>query len=161
MPKIIVLTGLPGSGKSTYLKQRGIASVSSDQLRELLSGDATDQGIHKGVFAAVRYLVRQRLRLGQAVTYVDATHLTPWERKPYIEIAGKYGCAVESLYFDVPLEECKRRNQGRDRVVPDDVLDRMAKKLVKPSKSEGFSSVRIAPKGHGDEGPRGGGNKRK
>ena len=54
------------------------------------------------VFATVRYLVRQRLASGRPLTYVDATHLTPWERKPYVQLAQRYGCQLEALFFDVP-----------------------------------------------------------
>src|SRR6266404_2169050 len=75
--RIVVLVGLPGSGKSTYLERLGITPLSSDAIRQLLADDATDQSIHGRVFATIRYLLRQRLAIGRALTYVDATHLTP------------------------------------------------------------------------------------
>src|SRR3984893_14223895 len=84
--RIVVLVGLPGSGKSTYLEQMGAAALSSDTLRKLLADDETDQTIHDRVFQALRYLLRQRLALGRAATYIDATNLTPQERKPYVAI---------------------------------------------------------------------------
>jgi predicted kinase len=55
---------------------------------------------------------------------------------------------VEALLFDVDAETCKQRNRGRDRVVPEDVIDRMAAKLVKPTRREGFSRVRTVPERH-------------
>ncbi|MBK5293278.1 MAG: AAA family ATPase [Acidobacteriia bacterium] len=140
-PKIVVLAGLPGSGKSTWLRNRKLPALSSDAMRVLLSGDVTNQKIHGKVFAALRYLLRERIKLRCPLTYVDATHLTPKERKPYLDIGKKYGCRVEALLFDTPLEECLRRNRTRERVVPDCAIQRMAAKLVKPSKKEGFSKV--------------------
>ncbi len=140
---IVVLVGLPASGKSTWLERRGVAALSSDFLRVLLADDATDQSIHRQVFAALRYLARARLRIGRRLVYVDATHLTPRERRPWIEMARRYGSRVEALYFDTPIGECLRRNRMRDRVVPEEVIERMAARLVRPSRAEGFDRVRV------------------
>ena len=85
--RIVVLAGLPGSGKSTWLAQQGSAGLSSDAIRKLLADDETDQSIHPQVFQTLRYLLEQRLDIGRPVTYIDATNLTPEERRPYIEIA--------------------------------------------------------------------------
>ena len=141
--RIVVLVGLPGSGKSTYLERLGITPLASDVIRQLLADDATDQTIHARVFQCLRYLLRQRLAIGRPATYVDATHLTPAERRPYIKIAERYGCAIEALYFDVPLDVCLERNRGRSRVVPEEAVRAMAAKLVPPSVEEGFSRVTV------------------
>jgi predicted kinase len=141
--KIVVLVGLPGSGKSTYLERRGITPLSSDAVRHLLVDDATDQTIHRQVFAVLRYLVRHRIALGRPLTFVDATHLTPRERRPYLKMGQLHDCVVEALFFDVPLEVCKERNRRRARVVPEDVLERMAAKLVPPASDEGFSTITV------------------
>jgi predicted kinase len=137
------MVGLPGSGKSSYLERLGVTPLSSDAIRQLLADDATDQSIHKRVFATIRYLLRQRLAIGRAVTYVDATHLTPGERRPYVKIARQHGCDVEVVFFDVPLEICVARNRGRERVVPAEAMQKMAAKLVPPSAAEGFSRVTV------------------
>ena len=93
------------------------------------------------IFASIRYLVRQRIAAGRPETYVDATHLTLWERKPYVKIAQRYGCELEALFFDVPVETCIARNQGRDRVVPEEAIRTMARLLVPPTIEEGFTRV--------------------
>lgn len=139
----MVLVGLPGSGKSTWLERQGIAGISSDWIRQVLADDATNQTIHARVFLTMRYLLRHRLAIGRQVSYVDATHLTPEERRPYIQIGRWYGCDVEALYFDVPLEICRERNVQRDRVVPDDALARLAAKLTPPNVAEGFARVTV------------------
>jgi len=136
-----VLVGLPGSGKSTWLARQGIGAISSDAIRQLLADDATDQTIHARVFLTVRYLLRHRLAIGRPVSYVDATHLTPEERRPYLQLAQWYGCDIEALYFDVRLEVCRERNLRRERVVPEEAMERMAMKLAPPQMAEGFTKI--------------------
>jgi predicted kinase len=141
--RIVVFVGLPGSGKSSYAESSGVTPISSDLMRQLLADDATDQTIHARVFNCMRYLLRHRLAAGRPVTYLDATHLTPDERKPYIDIARWYGCDVEALFFDVPLEVCMQRNRSRARVVPEEAMQIMAAKLVPPRMDEGFTRVTV------------------
>src|SRR5580692_5344789 len=97
--RIVVLVGLPGSGKSTYLSRKDAVGLSSDAIRKWLVDDETDQTIHDRVFQTLRYLLRQRLSLGRDVTYIDATNLTAEERRPYIGIGISYGCEIEAVYF--------------------------------------------------------------
>ena len=54
-PKLIVMVGLPGSGKSTYAKElikKGRADIilSSDAIREELTGDESNQTVNDKVF---------------------------------------------------------------------------------------------------------------
>src|SRR5664280_163935 len=141
--RIVLLVGLPGSGKSTYLEKMGVRGLSSDGIRKLLADDETDQTIHVRVFETLCYLLGQRLAIGRPVTYIDATNLTPEERRPYLEIGRAWGCEVEAVFFDLPLEVCRERNSRRVRVVPGDALVKMAAKLVPPTADEGFSRVSV------------------
>ena len=141
--QIILAVGLPGSGKSTYFHKRGIQPLSSDTLRGWLLDDETDQSQQYRVFLTLRYLLELRLRLGRKKTYVDATNLTRKERRPYFQVAQRYGCEVCAIYFKVPLTTCKRRNRRRQRRVPAEVMERMARKLAPPTREEGFSKITI------------------
>ena len=93
------------------------------------------------IFSVIRYLIRQRIAAGRPVTYVDATHLTPWERKPYVILAQHFGCILEALFFDVPVEICIARNQARDRVVSEAAIHKMAQQMIPPSREEGFAEI--------------------
>jgi predicted kinase len=141
--RIIVLVGLPGSGKSRYLDRLRAPALSSDSIRKLLLDDEGDQNANDRVFETVRYLLRHRLALGRPVTYIDATNLTPEERRPYIGIGQSFGCEIEAVFFDVPAEICRERNAGRHRVVPEDAMSRLAAKLVPPTVEEGFQKITV------------------
>jgi predicted kinase len=139
--KLAITVGLPGSGKSTYLARLGVNAISSDEIRRLIADDPYDQTMNARIFSVIRYLVRQRIAAGRPVTYVDATHLTAWERKPYVILAQRYGCILEALFFDVPVEICIARNQARDRVVPEAAIRQMAQLMIPPSTQEGFAEI--------------------
>ena len=142
--RLVITVGLPGSGKSTYLARLGANAISSDEIRRLIADDPLDQSMNARIFSIIRYLIRQRIAAGRPVTYVDATHLTPWERKPYVVLAQRYGCRLEALYFDVPIDICISRNQARARAVPEAAIRKMALQMIPPTQEEGFAEITVA-----------------
>jgi len=140
---VVLAIGLPGSGKSSWFKRHNIRPLSSDLLRELLFDDSEEQRFQDLVFSNLRSMLKARLIARRPVSYVDATNLTPHDRHSWIKLAKDYGYDVQGLFFDVPLEVCLERHARRGRVVPEDIMRRMAAKLKAPTFEEGFSKLTV------------------
>ena len=138
---VVLAIGMPGSGKSTWFKRRGVTPLSSDTLRTLLFDDITEQRYQSLVFSTLRSILRARLVARMPWNYVDATNLSTGERKQWIQMSRSLGYEVHAVFFDVPLEVCLERNRRRERVVAEDVLRRMAAKLKAPTFEEGFAKI--------------------
>jgi predicted kinase len=140
---VVLTIGLPGSGKTTWFKRRGVTPLSSDLLRTLLFDDITEQRWQGLVFSTLRSLLRARLIAKMPWNYVDATNLSPHERRQWIKMAKSFGYDVQAVFFDVPLEICMERNSRRERTVSDDVMKKMADRLRAPDFKEGFSKITV------------------
>jgi len=151
---VVVLTiGLPGSGKTTWFKRRGVIPLSSDTLRQLLFDNETEQRYQGLVFSTLRSLLRARLIAKRTMNYVDATNLSPHERRQWIKMARGFGYEVHAVFFDVPLELCLERNRKRHRQVGEDVMRQMASRLRPPTFKEGFSKIIVVRVKKGEEEP--------
>ncbi len=140
---VVLTIGLPGSGKTTWYKRRGVTPLSSDMLRSILFDDITEQRYQGLVFSTLRSLLRARLIAKMPWNYVDATNLSPHERKQWIKMAKSFGYEVQAVFFDVPLAVCMDRNSKRDRQVTDEVMQKMAERLRPPAFKEGFDKITV------------------
>lgn len=140
---VVLAIGLPGSGKSTWFKRHNIIPLSSDLMRTLLFDDVTEQRYQDLVFSTLRSLLRARMIAKRPWNHVDATNLSPKERRSWIKLAHDFGYDAHAVFFDVPTEVCIERNRKRGRNVPDDVIHRMAQKLRPPKFEEGFTKITI------------------
>ncbi len=140
---VVLAIGLPGSGKTTWYKRRGVTPLSSDLLRTILFDDITDQRYSGLVFSTLRSLLRARLIAKMPWNYVDATNLSAHERRQWIKMAKSFGYEAQAVFFDVPLTVCMERNSKRERRVADDVMEKMSERLRPPSFREGFSKITV------------------
>jgi predicted kinase len=140
---VVLAIGMPGSGKTTWMRRRGVTPLSSDLLRNILFDDVEEQRYQGLVFSTLRSLLRARLIARMPWNYVDATNLSIHERRQWIKMAKSFGYEVQAVFFDVPLEVCLERNSKRDRSVSEDVMRKMAEKLKPPVFEEGFDKITV------------------
>ncbi len=140
---VVLAIGMPGSGKTTWFRRRGVTPLSSDLLRNILFDDVEEQRYQGLVFSTLRSLLRARLIARMPWNYVDATNLSIHERRQWIKMAKSFGYEVQAVFFDVPLEVCLARNAQRERSVSEDVMRKMAEKLKPPVFEEGFEKITV------------------
>jgi predicted kinase len=140
---VVLAIGLPGSGKTTWFRRRGVTPLSSDLLRNILFDDVEEQKFQGLVFSTLRSLLRARLIAKMPWNYVDATNLSVHERRQWIKMSKSFGYEVQAVFFDVPLDVCLERNRSRDRMVSEDVMRKMAEKLKAPAFEEGFAKITV------------------
>lgn len=152
MAKLIILCGLPGSGKSSYaLNYKAVDDAictdftvihSSDAIREELFGDPSFQGDNAKVFELMHKRVKEDLRAGKTVIY-DATNITRKARKGAIKLADPINDTVECHIIWIEPEECIYRDSQRDRKVGKAVIDKMLRRWQSPWVDEGFDEVKV------------------
>ena len=129
MRTLILMVGTPASGKTTFANELGdkflIPVVSSDLVREQLYGDESIQGNPEEVFDEVYRWVRGYLLTGACI--LDATHCSRWNR--WAAVAKTCPDKVIYIIMNQDIEKAKKQNAARERKVPDNVIDRMAKNL--------------------------------
>lgn len=144
-PLLIVMVGLPGSGKSFIAKQLAevnddISIVSSDAIREEFYGDANDQSHNDKVFRIVNKRLKEGL-MAEKKVILDATNISKKRRKALLRDL-KYPKSM-AIVMAVPEYICKKRDEERDRHVGPDVINRMMKNWCPPHYSEGFDFISI------------------
>ncbi|MCC4771733.1 AAA family ATPase [Methanosarcina sp. DH2] len=137
MRYLVFLRGIPGSGKSTFVKENRIEpyTISSDQVRLLLkppvlsvTGQTTiSQKINRRVWGLIYSLIKCRMEEGE-FTILDATNAGNADLAKYRQLVKAYRYKAFCVDFsDVPLEVAKERNMKRPayEVVPEAVIEDM------------------------------------
>lgn len=143
-PRLIVLCGIPGSGKSTYARNRinsgdNAIWLSSDAIRERLYGDASCQDNPGKVFEIMQKEAVEALEKGIDVIY-DATSITRKARAGILNAVPKYvqkNCVV----IWAPIDICIERDKARERTVGKEVIDKMLRRFEAPFYDEGFDDI--------------------
>lgn len=140
----IVMVGLPGSGKSTYvaeLEKDGYIVHASDRVRAEM-GDETDQEHNGEVFDILYKRVKDDLSVGKNVV-LDCTNLRRKNRRHLLRMLERIPCYKKCVIAATPFEECICNNAGRERQVPEFVLWKMLCNFQMPTTAEGFDEVEV------------------
>lgn len=147
MARLIILVGLPGSGKSTYAKsimdpEGQLQYCSSDKVREELYGDQNIQGDPNKVFRVLHNKVKNQLDRGYDVIY-DATNVTRKNRRSIIQEVKKYCDEIEAHIIWAPVDQCISRDRDRKRSVGEDVIRKFLHRWQSPFYDEGFTKIKV------------------
>ena len=117
-PLLLMLAGLPGSGKSTFAcavtSHVPFVVLESDRLRKALVGSPEYTGEeHSRVFRACHRLIHEFLARGYPVLF-DATNLAERNRKPVYAIARKAGAPLAIAVVTAPTDVIRRRLGDRE-----------------------------------------------
>lgn len=144
-PKLYIMVGLSGSGKSTIAQKlaqehENTVIVSSDQIREELTGDYENQDRNDEVFKVFHKRIRENLENNKNVI-ADATNLTMKSRRAILQNIKRLD--VEKICYIVPkpIPLCEIDNKNRYHPVPDEVLDKQILRFQVPFYEEGFSKI--------------------
>lgn len=138
---LYISCGVPGSGKSTFLKKvakKNESVISRDEIRFALLKEGEEYFSHeKEVFKQFVNIIADHINSGLNV-YADATHLNYASRKKLTDALLEAGCKpadIQAIYFDIPLNICLERNEkraGTKAYVPRGVIRRMFFQLEFP-----------------------------
>lgn len=130
MFEVVIFTGIPASGKTSFYKEKFFPShmyISLDQVRT--------RSAENELFA---FCLKRNKNC-----VIDNTNITKAERNRYIPASKAHGAHLISYFFPPEPEKCITRNAtrtGRARV-PDSAILGKFKKLEKPSRDEGFDEI--------------------
>ncbi|MFA6780600.1 MAG: ATP-binding protein [Bacilli bacterium] len=136
--KLIVLSGIPGSGKSTYaakyLKEHpDTFIVASDEVRLELFGRVDDFSKEDVVWERFECLVREKAKM-HATIIADSSATANIRRLRWAKIFRDLFNNIELVYFDIPFEVCLERNEKRHLTIPYEDMLVMKDSFEKPSK---------------------------
>lgn len=145
---LLMLIGLPGSGKSSLAKElcqsgkipKNTVILSSDELRKELYGDEENQAHNAELFDELHKRIRKNLESGVSVIY-DATNIDKKRRVAYLNSISHIPCVKIAMAVMTPYDVCVKRNQMRDRKVPEYAIRRMLMNWTPPHIHEGFDYV--------------------
>lgn len=153
-PELIMMVGIPGSGKSTILKKLPNISnyllLSSDQIRmeltkqytiDLYSRDDINS-INKKVFEKIRVDAIKAIKDHRSVIF-DATNLERKYRISFLNNFTKLDCIKKCYIVLTSIDDCINRNENREGIakVPKSVIYNMLKSFDCPNFIEGWDEI--------------------
>lgn len=142
-PEAIIMMGLPGSGKNTYIKNNfpGMPCVSIDDIRKSRGFDRNDQTEMGHAIQETKEEMKKLMRSSTPFVY-NATNLTRDMRSKVLSSIHDWKnprYKTKIVYLEVPYAEIIRRNNERDWKVPEEAINRMIGRIEIPEYDEAHS----------------------
>lgn len=139
MKTLILLSAIPGSGKSTWAREYQATHphthiVASDDVRTRVSGSAQNFTKEALVWETFLNDLNSFLDEEDCTVIADSTNLQNRYRKYYFEQTPAFDKHI-LVVFNIPYETCLKQNKMRfgERVVPDDAMKSLAEEFEVPT----------------------------
>lgn len=127
--ELIIFTGIPASGKSSFYKEHFFNTHVRINL-DMLKNRKAEEMLFMACLWAQRNLV------------IDNTNMKRSERAVYINAAKKHNCKrIIGYFFDAEVPACIDRNILRGRPIPNKVIGIKYQQLEIPKLMEGFRKL--------------------
>jgi len=138
MTELIIMVGLPGSGKSVFVNDHiikrgfnegvyGYHVISRDDVR-LAFGYKFSHLIETNVLAVVKTMVRALMIRGINIV-LDETNTHISTINMWKGLAEEYGYKTRAIVMTTPIDICKERRKVSEGEFPEDVIDRMYEQM--------------------------------
>lgn len=155
---IVLIAGLPASGKSTFAREHfaksGHRRVNRKEIRRFLYSmsrfgepwretnfNETDETLVKHV---ERRILEHLLHAGQRVL-ADNTSVTVASRAEYVQMARQFKKRIGIIFLNTPVQKCLEQNRKRDDPMPEGVISNLYASVQMPSRAEGFDETLVIP----------------
>ncbi len=145
---ITVTIGLPGSGKTTWAEKQGEIIVSPDDYRHINGKYVFDKDrepyVWQSALRRAKIVAAQWISPNNAFIF-DATSLTQRSREQILKIGKQFHIPVKAVVFCTPVGTCLTRDSQRtkDRIIGEEIIQRMLRQFQWPQIGEGFARVEI------------------
>lgn len=139
---VIILCGLPGAGKDTYVQQhyKDWAVINLDQIRRENKIAPTDKSGNGTVIQLAKETARDYLRKKRHFVW-NATNITRQMRAQLVELFVTYNAYVKMVYVEVPYSRLHVQNKSREAAIPYQAVDKLVKKLEVPAPWEAHEVI--------------------
>ena len=132
---LIMLCGLPRSGKSTHARSCPYPIVNADSVRLAFHGHKFIPVAEPWVWAFTKLMVRALFLAGHDKVILDSTNIDKRRRDEWISRSW----TRKVIVFDVSKETCITRAGNDLEIIP--IIERMSSEYQEPTTDEGFIEI--------------------
>lgn len=150
--ELILMVGIPGSGKSTtaqklfpnhiIISRDRISQMSKDEKAYLLKTYNEKYGKKLDVQRKREYVLIEDARIQNKNIVIDNVNIDRNARRPYIEYAKRHNYSVKALFFK-NIQAAYEQNRKREKRLDDAILTKYVNRLEPPNKDEGIEYIQV------------------